>query len=574
MKCLVQKESRRERGVGSRETGGKRLHVVGTCLQGFLRLAFHSSGFRFFHPTPDSRPPTARQFLRSTFLVVATLLPTLSQATPVDSLVARAMAEGYWAARADTSAEEGWTRGPLYRLRAVEARDERGMAVAGFSGEWRGEAATRANIEAARAALQRRLFADGFVFAETEVRLAPDPEGAPFADVEMLARRGAAFKLGAPVVRETRTRPEAARRLALWEEGENFDPDRIGRGVRRLGRTGYFEAAEWSGLFRDSTRNALYPVLLLPDAKVNTVGGLLGYDSEAEGGGRLTGFVDVRLFNLRGTARDLEFSFDDRDGGERLARAAYTEPWILGLPVGARWEGAFLQQDTTFQEWDQALFVFRDLGFTGKVEAEFGAQSNRATENGITVSTRAVRSGVRLTRDDRDRAPFTRSGSRASAGVTVVRREFRAIRDSAYYLAQASASWEGWRPLPGRFGLRTSLRGGSNYPLDRLNRGEMHDVGGARSLRGYREREFQTNAYLLGDLEPQFAVGRRGRLFGFISPGFVNLPTGRYEPRSVLGYGAGMELARGDWSVAITYALNPDRSPGNGLLHAAVENRF
>ncbi len=508
-------------------------------------------------------------------VILALSMLVRGEGIPVDSLVARAMAAGYWAARADTATAEGWTRGPLYRLREVAARDERGLPVDGFSGEeWRGEAATRANVEAARAALRRRLSADGFAFAETEVRLLPDAGGAPFADIAMTARRGSAFKLGAPIVRETRTRPAVARRLALWEEGENFDPGRIEQGVRRLGRTGYFEAAEWAGLYRDSVRNALYPALRLPDAKVNTVGGLLGFDSEAEGGGRLTGFVDVRLFNLRGTARDLEFSFDDRDGNEREARAAYTEPWLFGLPWGARWEGSFLQQDTSFQEWDQALFVFRDLGFTGKVEAEFGIQSNRAHASGETVATRAVRSGVRLSRDDRDRAPFTRSGSRASAGVTVVRREFEGGIDSSYYLAQAFASWEGWKPLPGRFGLRTSLRGGSNYPLDRLNRGELYEVGGARSLRGYREREFQTNAWLLGDLEPQFTVGRRGRLFGFVSPGFVNRPTGGYDPQAVLGYGAGMELARGDWSVSVTYALNPDRSPGDGLLHAAVENRF
>lgn len=511
------------------------------------------------------------------------VLGTVWGGDPVDSLVARAMAEGYWAARADTSAADGWTRGPLYRLRRVEAvnaEDGANRPVDGFDGaEWAGEPATRANVEAARAALRRRLSAGGFAFAETDARLLPDSSGMPEADVRMVVRRGDSFKLGAPVAPGTRTRPEVVRRLALWEDGENFDPDRLAQGVRRLARTGYFEAAEWTGVYRDSARNMLYPALRLPDAKVNTVGGLLGYDSDAEGGGRLTGYVDVRLYNLMGTARDASFSFDDRDGGEREARASYTEPWILGSPLGARWEGSFLQQDTLFWEWNQSLFVFRDLGFSGRVEAEFGAQTNRETDAfGAGVGTRALRSGVQVLFDDRDRVPFTRSGSRASAGVTAVRRTVTdhgaSAADSTYYLAQATAAWEHWRPMGPRLGLRIALRGASDFPLDRTNRGELFDVGGARSLRGYREREFQTNAYLLGDFEPQFSVGRRGRLLAFVSPGFVNRLTGRYDPRGVLGYGAGMEIARGDWSVAITYALNPDRSPGNGLLHAAVENRF
>jgi hypothetical protein len=49
---------------------------------------------------------------------------------------------------------------------------------------------------------------------------------------------------------------------------------------------------------------------------------------------------------------------------------------------------------------------------------------------------------------------------------------------------------------------------------------------------------------------------------------------GRYKGRGVLGYGFGIELQQGDWTLSLAYALNPDRSPGNGLLHVAVENRF
>jgi outer membrane protein assembly factor BamA len=480
------------------------------------------------------------------------------------------MAEGYWAARADSAAAEGWTRGPLYRLRHMEVRDERDMPVVGFTArEWSGEAASRQHLRAMQDALSAHLSRGGFAFAETQTSLRADSSGMPAVDVTMRARRGAAFKLGNPLVRETRTHPDIARRLALWEEGENFSPDRMEKGLRRLRRGGYFESADWTGLYRDSARNVLYPVLTLPDARANTVGGLLGYDTEAEGGSRLTGFLDIRLVNILGTARDFSFAFDSRTGREREVGASYTEPWILSLPVGARWEGRFLQQDTLFWEWNQDLAVFRDLGFSSKVEAEFGAQANRDLI--AELRTSALRSGVRVLYDNRDRAPFTRSGSRANAGVTGVRRD---VADSSYYLAQALVAVERWDPFSDRLGLKLGARAASNFPLNRLNRGELHDVGGARSLRGYREREFQTNAYLLGDMELQFSVGRRGRLFGFASPGLVNRPVGHHDPRRVLGYGAGMELARGDWSVALTYALNPDRSPGNGLLHVAVENRF
>ena len=113
-------------------------------------------------------------------------------------------------------------------------------------------------------------------------------------DLRIDVTRGPAYKLGAPDVRGSRTRPETARRLALWNEGDPFDPAVIDKGLARLRRTGYFETATWSGLTRDPSRYVLYPELTLPDARANTIGGLLGYDSEGEGGGRLTGFLDIR----------------------------------------------------------------------------------------------------------------------------------------------------------------------------------------------------------------------------------------------------------------------------------------
>ncbi len=492
------------------------------------------------------------------------------------------MAAGYWTARPDPAATEGWTRGPLYRLRHVLALDERGQTVAGFgTTEWSGESAAR--LPALQSALQDHLARDGFVFSEIRLEVRPDTSGAPETDVILRAHRGGAFKLGMPVLRGTRTRSGVVLRLALWEEGEAFAPPRITQGVSRLGRLGYYENVAAPGFFRDSLRNVLHPFLDLRDARANVLGGLLGYDTEAEDGGRLTGFLDVRLVNIRGTARDFVFAFDGRTGREREASAAYTEPWILGTAVGARWEGRYLQQDTVFWEWHQALSFFRDLDFTSRVEAELGTQANRDLTLG--AGTSALLSGVRVLYDSRDRAPFTRDGMRGMAGVTGLRRTrervagddagvARADSDSVYYLAQLRAALERWVPLGGRFGIRVGVSAATNLPLDRLDHGELYYLGGARSLRGYRERQFQTNAYALGDLELQYAVGRRARVFGFTSPGVVNRLGRRYDLRGVAGYGAGLEIAQGDWGVSLTYALNPERSVGNGYLHAAVENRF
>jgi outer membrane protein assembly factor BamA len=527
--------------------------------------------------------------MRAVILILLTWISSLSaQASfglygggPIDSVVARWIAAGYWEARYDPHLSTLPARGSLYRLRGIDIRDERGLSPEGFSlAEFTGDAASRRNLEAVQAAAREHYLNSGFPFVEIVARARPDT-AADVVDLELKVTRGSSFKRGEARVLETRTQPETVRRLALWKTDEDFSRERTEKGLQRLRRTGYFEAVEWTGLYRDPDRNLLYPVLRLPDAPANTVGGLLGFDSKAEDGGKLTGYLDIHLVNLFGTARDFDFSFDDRSGFEREIRASYTEPWLFALPLGARVEGSFLQQDTLFWEWSQGLTFFRDLSFISRLEVEFGAQANR--ENGLDGNpgsgSQALRSGVRLLFDARDRALFTRSGYRSSLGATGVRRTFDdAAGDSAYFLVQAQASLENWIPLSPRFGLRLSGRAASNFPLNRLNHGELYYVGGARSLRGYREREFQTNAYALTEGELQYWVGRRGSLFAFVSPGMVNRLSdagkGRYDGRGVLGYGFGIELAQGDWSLSLAYALNPERRPGDGLLHVAVENRF
>ncbi len=496
-----------------------------------------------------------------------------SAQTPADSTLVSLIAQGYW------SAAEA--KGPLFHLRDIEIVDERGRAPEGFSmSEFTGEAASRKNLEALSSAVQNYYLNHGFPFAVMTTSLQADSTGLSEVDVEVRVTRGSSFKRGEVKLQETRTLPETVRRLALWETDEDFSQQRTEKGLERLRRSGYFESADWVGLYRDANRNVLYPVLRLPDASANTIGGLLGFDSKAENGGKLTGYLDIRLVNLFGTARDFEFSFDDRTGFEREIRGAYTEPWLFNLPIGVHVEGSFLQQDTLFWEWNQGLTFFRDLSFISRLEVEFGAQANR--DNTLPdggSGSEALRSGVRLLFDARDRALFTRSGYRSSVSVTGVRRTFDNLGvDSAYFLLQAQGSIENWIPLTSRFGLRLSAHAASNFPLNRLNHGELYYVGGARSLRGYREREFQTNAYALSEGELQYWVGRRGSLFVFASPGVVNRPSrlheGRYDGLGVLGYGFGIELAQGDWTLSLAYALNPERDPGDGLLHVAVENRF
>jgi outer membrane protein assembly factor BamA len=476
----------------------------------------------------------------------------------------KAVDEGYWAAVDSVQ----W--GPLFKIHSIRIFDEQENPLEGIPVKrYTGIAANRKNIMALQAEIKRYFLNQGFPFAVIHSDAQADSMKIGWVDVEFHIHRGYGYKLGIPKVSETRSKPEIVQRLALWESDDTYNESRVNLGLQRLRRRGYFESTELTGLFRDSTRNLIYPALRLPDAHDNHLSGLLGYDSKATSVNKLTGYIDLHLLNLFGTARDLDFSFDGRAGNEREAHLVYAEPWLFGTPVGTRLELNFLQQDTVFWEWNRGLTLFQDLSFTSRLEAQFGDQENRDAILGI--HTRALRSGLRLIIDARDRVPLTASGYHTELGVTGIRRN---IVDSLYYLAQGTGKIECWVPLISRQGLKFGLNMASNLPLNRINRGEIFYVGGANSLRGYREREFWTNAYALGQLEWQLWLGRGGRLFAFTDPGLVNHLSGEYSFHRVIGYGAGMELSKGDWGISFTYALNPERAPGDALLHLGVDNRF
>jgi hemolysin activation/secretion protein len=119
------------------------------------------------------------------------------------------------------------------------------------------------------------------------------------------------------------------------------------------------------------------------------------------------------------------------------------------------------------------------------------------------------------------------------------------------------------------------LSGSGNWPLEgRSNRGELYSLGGANTVRGFREREFLTNLFAYGNFELQFLLAPKSRASVFVVPAFINRLGGDIDWQRVVGYGLGIESGAKDWTFGISYALNPDRAVGDGFVHLRVTNNF
>ena len=492
-------------------------------------------------------------------------------AKPTADSLALLMAQGHLRAARDEAGH--LVPGPIFNLGRIAIHSGPGftaesMGLAAFSGE----PARAENLEVIGTRTRSWLLDHGFPFANVSLDFSVRGD-TPVADVLVAIESGSGYKFGGYKSSGSRTSAETLDRLSLLKFGEDYSEARLRLAEGKLARTGYYETVVPAGLFRDSTRNLLYPSLVLSDLKGNRLSGILGYDSEKKGGDGLNGFMDIHLINLRGTARDLDFTFDSKQTGAGVdskdARLAYTEPWILSSRVGARLNLAASIEDSVYDELRADLTFFQDLDFHSRFLVDLGRQFNH--DFAAATRSEADIAGLGFQYDARDRVPATLNGARYSLRVNGVHRD---QGDSAYYLVQSVDDFALWANL-GRWVLHTLVSAGGDWPLDsKADRGELFALGGANTIRGFREREFLTDAYAYANLELQFLLAPGSRASLFVVPGLINRLGGDIRWRRVIGYGAGLESGSKDWTFGISYALNPDRAPADGFIHLSVSNNF
>jgi outer membrane protein assembly factor BamA len=392
-------------------------------------------------------------------------------------------------------------------------------------------------------------------------------------DLGILIDAGEGFKFGGFKYGGSSIRPVPLERLALLKYGEPYSETRVALALEKLSRTGYFESVFPGTVYRDSSKNMLYPSLSLTDLKGNRLSGILGYDSEKKGGDGVNGYVDIHLINLRGTARDLDFNFESKQTGlgtsSKEARLAYLEPWIPGTPIGVKVDLHVSLEDSIYDERSLGAEFFQDLDFHSRYLVTFARQFNH-DYLGLSRSTADI-AGLGLQYDSRDQAPATLKGIRFSTRLNGVHRD---LQDSAYFLVQNLNELALWANR-GRWVGHALISGSGNWPLaGRANRGELYAIGGANTIRGFREKEFLTNLFLYGNLEIQFLLAPRSRASAFLVPAWINRMHGDVNWKREIGYGLGLESGAKDWTFGISYALNPRRTLGNGFVHIRVTNNF
>ncbi len=365
---------------------------------------------------------------------------------------------------------------------------------------------------------------------------------------------------GAENLDSSGTKPEVFRKLSGIEEGEPVSLSDLDRSERKLARIGYFEQTAPTRLFRDPVRNRIFPVYSMRKASVSHAEGVLTYSSDEN---EWEGMIDVNLYNIAGTARDLLLEGYTGDDARHL-EGSYKEPWVLGtnwnLVIRGRFDEEIFDGDSIAErEIVGEMGVTREIGFDFTVGVFLG------------LSEDGKLSSFEMSYVSLDRFVLPRSGWRIGGNLT-----WKMDRpDSLDNFLKAQASVAKYMPLYGNFISRFSGAAGGVFPTDAaVKRMDLFSLGGLDSFKGMQYHMLRSRSYGFSELALLWQDGYDLSVEVFYQPGLYRpMPPGHGWAREQ-GYGLGFTQYRGNWSINIYYALHNGENYLDGVLGFGVKTLF
>lgn len=347
---------------------------------------------------------------------------------------------------------------------------------------------------------------------------------------------------------------EVFRRQTKIEPGKLVSPLELERSDMKLASLGYYNRTAPAQIFRDPVRNRIIPVYHMQAAAVSEAYALLTYSSETD---EWEGNVNVALYNIRGTARDLTLEGYTADNARRL-EGSYKEPWIFGSEWNVFARGYF-DEDSSERDAYGEIGISRDIGFDFTLGVFLGIGSNRKT------------STFELSYVSLDRFVLPRSGTRFNGSIV-----WNMDRpDSLDNYLKASAKFSRYLPIYGNWITRFSGAAGGIFPTDAdLDRFEYFALGGMDSFKGMDVRFMRSRAYGYSEFAILWQDGYDLSIEAFYQPGLYRAFAPEHGWKREQDYGVAFTQYRGNWSVNLYYALRNGENYLDGIIGFGLKTLF
>lgn len=374
------------------------------------------------------------------------------------------------------------------------------------------------------------------------------------------------------------TRSGTAMRIAGLSAGQPYTGAEEAAVQERMARSGLFTSVGDVQVVPGETEDEVILKVPVREPSYTQFRGALGVSGpESE----LTGLVDLKLGNIAGTGRIASGRWENRGGGLTRFGLHYHEPWLPFVPIALDFDLAhdLNQVVYTYTRWAVAAsytwknqwYFTAGLGGAQAVEPGngLGASNERFTLFGIGFDHRnsalTPTGGFKIYTE-------TRRGSKTYPVTDTTSVKVNRERWAAGFEAYRRVSRPWLLSVRSRFDVLQT-------PEAVIPRYELYAIGGATTLRGYREEQFLTPMAWVVQGEWSLLVGERGsRLFWFTDVGFLGAPEarelGRIFDQVPVGMGVGVSQASRLGVLGVEYGFAKGENVLDGRIHLTLDARF
>ncbi len=362
----------------------------------------------------------------------------------------------------------------------------------------------------------------------------------------------------------TKTDTSLALKTSRLGEGERFDEEKLARAPRYLSASGLFSSVGQPEVRRlgPGTVDVRIPVEEMN--RGNSIQGIFGFAKKEDEGYVTNGSVDIALRNIGGSGRDVDFRWLNDGVSFQTLQFRYSEDFFFSLPPGL---DAELRQDVYDTLYDYSMVGF-DMSLSLSPGSELSA--------GYSWDNNIPQNDPDLDRSVRHRF---RTGARAiwPGRAHLALRVEGALRkgytgDVTDTDGQLLYSVEGDTEIPvfSRQSVYMRLVSMGVFSKDAVQPAETYPLGGARSLRGYRENQFRGEKIGWANFEYRF--GGASRIFLFYDAGVYYRKDTGWNFLDGLGFGLMSSSKLG--TVALSFGMGEKVALDGMLIHISLIENF
>ena len=350
------------------------------------------------------------------------------------------------------------------------------------------------------------------------------------------------------------------------DRGVVYDQRQVDRAVRYLRQLPFLLSVDDPVVRRKDGRTEV--IIRVEESRTALLEGAVGYAPQTSGGG-LTGSFALDILNITGAGRLGRISWQRTNVRSTQLHIRIEEPWVLGEPLSANAELS-MGERPGYSEWVFGVGTTMRFWETTALKAQVLRGGVLPDSSGIGVYGRSSRWTLALAgrMDTSDDQWNPRRGwvgevsfdlSRVEGDTPSALRRLTGIKAEVY------------RPTGERTVLMVGARGQWVSQVGGVPQEAQIPVGGARSIRGYREEAFLATEVTWVSAEWRYLIGNRSRLYAFVDAAILKGVTGR---TAASGYGGGLAVQSQVGMIGLDVAWSRDDHFGDGKIHLKVMNAF